>query len=315
MAAAAAAAAVAAGDGGNQNLDARWSRLEAKGQHIGHVMHAMVHADLRNLQRQNYNHKLGLLELYRRAYETSVHEGDVGVQEHERTKGFVSRMQAIAGAAAADLDSHPLITKLRAQIEGGGPGDGDDAPLPWTFARFYPAFLEPFTHDVRTAEQLFSVLDTDGSGEICAVELLSACKWALREFEAERGIESVHALMQIMMSEWAVPEALISLNCTVPDDTGTLRSEPTPTGQPGPGGVLVLTGNTLHAGRRDQGRQEHAGGILRSRVCALRRGAAAAGCCRRRAGGRSGCHRGQDERGYQQCIAPVRGAGRPDVVF
>lgn len=106
--------------------DARWPCLEATGQHIGHVMHALVHADLRNSQRQNYNHELGLLELYRRAYDTSVHNGDVGVLEHARTKPFVSRMQAIAGAVAADLDSHPLIAELRSRLQSQSAGDATD---------------------------------------------------------------------------------------------------------------------------------------------------------------------------------------------
>jgi len=50
----------------------------------------------------------------------------------------------------------------------------------WTFERFYPAFLEPFTHDIRVAEQLFGVLDTDGSGDISSVELLSGLSGSSR---------------------------------------------------------------------------------------------------------------------------------------
>ena len=230
--------------------DARWPCLEATGQHIGHVMHALVHADLRNSQRQNYNHELGLLELYRRAYDTSVHNGDVGVLEHARTKPFVSRMQAIAGAAAADLDSHPLIAELRSRLQSQSAGDATDdvigargsggadggadasmqwrngstkhacmhACMHWTFERFYPAFLEPFTHDIRVAH-----------------------------------LAHVHS----------------------PGRRRRLQVTASPNGAARPRGCARPRGQHA-AGRRHQGRQEHARGVLRSQVSALRRADAAA---------------------------------------
>ena len=53
-------------------------------------MHALLHEDLRDQQRRNYNHELGLLDLYRRAYESALAQGKISQTEHTRCDQFES---------------------------------------------------------------------------------------------------------------------------------------------------------------------------------------------------------------------------------
>lgn len=81
-------------------------------------MHALLHADLRNQQRQNYNHELGLFDLFRRAYESAVAEQHIAPQEQARTQTFCMKMQRLADAATPDLDGHRLMVELRERFCG-----------------------------------------------------------------------------------------------------------------------------------------------------------------------------------------------------
>ena len=148
-----------------------------------------------------------------RAYNMAVQTNKVDKAEQLRAKGFIASMQHVAADASPDLDDHPLIAELCRRfricpVEGtrdgtsGGKSEGTSGVksegeitsgtsggtrTQWTFDLFYPEFLEPHTHDMEVARRLFGALDTDGSGEISSAELLSACKWALREFGEDSG--------------------------------------------------------------------------------------------------------------------------------
>ena len=201
-----------------------------------------------------------------RAYNTAVQTNKVDKAEQLRAKGFIASMQRVAADASPDLDDHPLIAELcrrfrigpvagtregtsggTSGVTSGGTSEGKSESkltsggTQWTFDLFYPEFLEPHTHDMEVARRLFGALDTDGSGEISSAELISACKWALREFGEDSGkaggggggggrggdgyggtgevvIDSLDALIKTVVEEWLVPEALINELCVVPGD-------------------------------------------------------------------------------------------------
>jgi len=229
----------------DDDLDTRWPRMSDGHGHIGHVMHSLLHADLRNQQRLNYNHESGLYELYRRAYAESVMEKHMSPEEKERTRGFCAQMQVLVERADPDLDTHALILELKERF-----CNEETCREEWTFEAFYPEFLESHTHDRGIAERLFRVLDSDGSGSINYTELVSASKWVIREFDRPHEgrhlyLDSLHSLMSKLVTEWLVPEALIYQMCSVEGATGELRrvkSEPTNPSLAGPGEVQVLTG-------------------------------------------------------------------------
>lgn len=224
--------------------DDLWPRLVDDGRHIGHEMHGLLHEDLRDQQRRNYNHEGGLLDLYRRAYQSALAQGRISSNERDRTHGFYTEMQLVANQAPSyeQLQAHPLIQKLEQDFcKGGGLG----------FDQFYPTFLEPHTHDIKLAHQLFAVLDTDGSGEVSNFELLSACKWVLSQFQGTEDdmdvvIDTVPMLIWYVIQYWVIPEALIQEMCIAPVQNKEVAiSELTPTTQPGPDGVQILTGETV----------------------------------------------------------------------
>jgi len=211
-------------------------------------MQALLHEDLRNMQRQNYNHELGLMDLYRRAYSRIASNGSLSNEEHERTKCLLARMQLTADEAHKDLDDHVLIKQLRAYfIPELGEEEDVEGRFQWPLDRFYPEFLEPFTHCMELAGRMFTVLDTDKSGSISYPELVTAAKWVIREFEATKTIDTVFTLVELIISEWVLPELAVAEMCySAPaEDALHIRSEPELTVQLKPDGVQALVGTSV----------------------------------------------------------------------
>lgn len=210
-------------------------------ENIGHLMHAMVHEDLRNLQRLNYNEPLSLLELYSRAYENGKFKGTISQAEQNRTAHFVLAMCKAANASTKDLDAHPLIIELKDKIEAMHHDETGGAKT-CTFEHFYPMWLESHTHDMKIAHKLFDILDTENNGCIDFTELIIACKWALTEFGCS--IKCLSEMMMKVVEEWLIPEALIHELCVAPSRTN-FKSESDDAVKVGPDGILTLTANTV----------------------------------------------------------------------
>ena len=214
--------------------------------HMGHLMQAMLHEDLRrDGKRQNYNEPLSLFELYKRAYEQGRQNGSISIEEHERTGHYIPAMQKLANEASSDLDQHPLILEITKNFHNR---HKNSLSLSWNFQDFYPGWLEPHTHDMSIAKKLFNVLDTDGSGTIDFIELVIACKWVLREFEND--VHTIQCLVQKVVDEWLVPEALIHELCVVtplPSDHESFRSQLDKDARVGVDNILIVTARTLRS--------------------------------------------------------------------
>ena len=220
-------------------------REAAAEDHMGHLMQAMLHEDLRrDGKRHNYNEPLSLFELYKRAYEQGRQNGSIGSEEHERTGHYIPAMQTLANAASSDLDQHPLILEMTKNFHSQPHKNASS----WNFQDFYPGWLEPHTHDMSIANKLFNVLDTDGSGTIDFIELVIACKWVLREFGDE--VHTIQCLVQKVVDEWLVPEALIHELCVVaplPSDNESFRSQLDKDARVGVDNILIVTARTLRS--------------------------------------------------------------------